>query len=127
MARKGTQGARGRGTGAATGEALRRRPLWWLTLSVLLLVLFGLQVRLWFGEGSLRHVMELRERVETLEQENAALRERNRLMAADVEELKAGLDKVEEIARRDLGMIRDGESFFMVLEPAGEGDDDASR
>ena len=109
---------------SSASAAIRRRPWRWLLLSVLVLMLTGLQARLWFGEGSLRHVMELREQVAELEQENAALRERNRLMAADVSELKEGLDKVEEIARRDLGMIRHGETFFMVLEP---GDEDSGQ
>ncbi|MGB2059122.1 MAG: septum formation initiator family protein [Alcanivorax sp.] len=37
-------------------------------------------------------------------------------MAADVRDLKRGTEAVEEIARKDLGMIRDGETFFLILE-----------
>jgi len=83
---------------------------------VLALVFLGLQARLWFGEGSLRHVAMLEKDVATLKRANAKLVERNRLMAADVNDLKQGTEAVEEIARKDLGMIRDGETFFLILE-----------
>jgi cell division protein FtsB len=97
-------------------------------LAVLTLVLLGLQARLWIGEGSLRHVATLEDRVAELEQENRVLRDRNALMAADVEDLKDGMDTIEEIARRDLGMIRDGETFFLLVEePTAEDDDAAAR
>lgn len=86
-------------------------------LAVLALSLLGLQIRLWFGEGSLRHVASLEREVDALNQQNAKLAERNRLLAADVRDLKEGTEAVEEIARKDLGMIRDGETFFQILEP----------
>lgn len=86
-------------------------------LAVLALSLLGLQIRLWFGEGSLRHVASLEKEVQALSEENAKLAERNRLLAADVRDLKEGSEAVEEIARKDLGMIRDGETFFQILEP----------
>ena len=85
-------------------------------LAVLLLMLLLLQGRLWFGEGSLRHVLTLEEDVATLEAENATLRARNELMAADVRDLKEGLDAVEEVARKDLGMVREGETFFIMVD-----------
>jgi len=85
-----------------------------LTLSVLLL---GLQYRLWVGEGSLADVVRLSDGIEVQVQENDRLRERNRILAAEVDGLKSGLDAVEERAREDLGMIKPGETFFMVVEP----------
>lgn len=93
-----------------------------ILVAILLLATLALQARLWFGEGSLRHVASLRKQVAELEAENAVLADRNRLMVADVEDLKSGLDKIEEIARRDLGMIREGETFYRVLD----GDRDTS-
>lgn len=92
-------------------------------LAVLALVLLALQARLWFGEGSLRHVASLKLQVEALTGENAELAERNRLLAADVRDLKEGIEAVEEIARKDLGMIRDGESFFLIVEPGDRASD----
>lgn len=85
-------------------------------LALLGLVLLGLQARLWLGEGSLRHVASLEDRVAVLEAKNGALEQRNDLLSADVADLKSGLDTVEEIARKDLGMIREGETFFLVVE-----------
>ena len=87
-----------------------------LLLTVLGIMLLGLQARLWFGEGSLRHVHSLEMQVDELQAENAVLRERNQLMDAEVRDLKQGLDAIEEIARKDLGMVREGETFFIVTE-----------
>ncbi|MDX1803309.1 MAG: septum formation initiator family protein [Alcanivorax sp.] len=87
-----------------------------VALAVLALLFVGLQARLWFGEGSLRHVAALKKEVAELKKKNAKLAERNRLMAADVKDLKNGTEAVEEIARKDLGMIRDGETFFLIME-----------
>ncbi|ARB45583.1 FtsB family cell division protein [Alloalcanivorax xenomutans] len=92
-------------------------------LAVLALLLVVLQARLWFGEGSLRHVATLKKEVQALSEQNQTLSERNRLMAADVRDLKEGSDAVEELARKDLGMIRDGETFFLILEPDTPRDD----
>lgn len=101
-------------------------PVGRMVLAVLALTLLVLQVRLWFGEGSLRHVAALKQQVETLTDDNAELAERNRLMAADVRDLKEGTEAVEEIARKDLGMIRDGETFFLIVEP-GDGASDSRQ
>ena len=79
-----------------------------VVLAVLALVLLALQARLWFGEGSLRHVASLERQVEVLNEKNAELAERNRLLAPDVRDLKEGTEAVEENARKDLGIIRDG-------------------
>ena len=95
-----------------------------VVLAVLALVLLALQARLWFGEGSLRHVASLERQVEVLNEKNAELAERNRLLGADVRDLKEGTEAVEEIARKDLGMIRDGESFFLIVEPQQDPDRD---
>ena len=86
-----------------------------IIVAVLALVLLGLQARLWLGEGSLQHMNRLESQVATLSATNAELSDRNRLMSADVRGLKEGQDAVEEIARKDLGMIREGETFYICL------------
>ena len=93
-----------------------------IVLTLLVLALHCMPVRIGMGEGSLRHVAALKQTVATKQSENQLLFERNRLMAADVDDLKSGLDAVEEIARRDLGMIRAGETFFLMIEDTGEAD-----
>jgi cell division protein FtsB len=84
-----------------------------LILAVLLLLL---QVRLWVSDGGYRAAWRLDEQVAAQEVENEALRERNRALAAEVSDLKTGLDAVQEIARSELGMIREGETLFQVVE-----------
>lgn len=87
----------------------------WL-LVILLVFLAGLQFRLWVGEGSLAHRAELNRQLGEQESENQALRERNALIATDVESLKTNLNAIEEKARADLGMIKQGETFYLVID-----------
>jgi cell division protein FtsB len=87
----------------------------WLII-ILVVLLAGLQWRLWVGEGSLAHRAELNRQLQQQESENQALRERNQLIATDVESLKANLDAIEEKARADLGMIKQGETFYLVID-----------
>lgn len=88
---------------------------WLLVILAALLVIF--QYRLWIGEGSLAQKVNLERRVERQRLENERFRERNRVLAVEVEDLKDGLESVEERARGDLGMIKQGETFYMVIEP----------
>lgn len=76
-----------------------------------------LQYRLWVGEGSFAEVHELRQATARQEQENQALRQRNRALEAEVRDLRTGLEAIEERARSELGMIKEGETFFQVVEP----------
>ena len=86
-------------------------------LIVILLVLLALlQYRLWVGDGSLAEVWRLNERIRTQEEENEALGKRNRLLEAEVRDLKEGLDAIEERARHELGMVKKGEVFYLVVE-----------
>ena len=83
----------------------------------LVLTLLVLQYRLWVGEGSLAELRQLESRVQAQSLENAELRERNDNLESEVVDLKEGLDAVEERARRELGMIREGETFYLLLDP----------
>jgi len=78
--------------------------------------LAGLQWRLWVGEGSLAHRAELNRQLQQQEDENQTLRQRNQQIATDVESLKNNLDAIEEKARADLGMIKQGETFYLVID-----------
>lgn len=83
----------------------------------LLVLLAFLQYRLWLGEGGMREVVRLRGEISAQLEENAQFRERNRTLAAEVQDLKKGTTAIEERARTDLGMIRQGETFYQVVEP----------
>jgi cell division protein FtsB len=83
---------------------------------LLLLMLVYLQYRLWFGDGSLQEVWELHREVEAQREENLQLRERNAALEAEVRDLQQGLDAIEEHAREDLGMVKEGETFYQLVE-----------
>ena len=85
-------------------------------LYTLLALLALLQVRLWVSDDGYRAAWRLADQVAVQQEENEALRERNRALAAEVGDLKTGLDAVEEIARSELGMIRAGETLFQVVD-----------
>ena len=86
---------------------------------LLLVVLLGwLQYRLWLGNGGQREVVALQGEVARQEAENARLRQRNDALAAEVQDLKSGEAAVEERARSELGMIRPGETFYRIVDPA---------
>lgn len=88
----------------------------WL-LVILSVLLLALQYRLWIAEGSWAHVARLDRSIAEQEQTNKRLRERNRQLATEVKALKHGLDSIEARAREDLGMIKEGETFYMMIEP----------
>jgi cell division protein FtsB len=86
-------------------------------LIVLLLGLIGfLQYRLWVGEGSLAEVHSLRQAITAQEEELERLAMRNRELQAEVDDLRTGVDALEERARVELGMIKPGEIFLQVIE-----------
>jgi len=84
-------------------------------LWVISLALFAvLQYRLWVGEGSLAHVTQLKQDIASQKSENEKLLERNRVLTAEVIELKQGLETIEERARHELGMVKEGETLFQL-------------
>jgi cell division protein FtsB len=86
-------------------------------LVVLILLLILLQYRLWLGEGSYASVYRLTREIETQTQTNKALNTRNRQLEAEINSLKEGDAATEERARTDLGMVKEGEGFFLITEP----------
>ena len=89
---------------------------WLLLTSVLFVLLVGLQQRLWLGDGSLEEVRDLERRTRAQQGENEGYVERNRALDAEVRDLKGGLDAIEERARRELGMTRKDETFYLLVE-----------
>ena len=88
---------------------------YWLFL-VLILLLAGLQYRLWVGDGSLAEISELKRQIAAQQGENRHLLERNRILEAEVLELKKGMETVEERARHELGMVKEGETRSQLAE-----------
>lgn len=84
---------------------------------LLLFLLVALQIRLWSHESGMAGIWRLNYEIAHQQQENAALRERNEGLEAEVADLKQGAAAVEERARAELGMIRKGETFFQTVDP----------
>jgi cell division protein FtsB len=87
-----------------------------LLVLVLVVLIALLQLKYWVGPGGVRDVEALRARVAAQEAENARLMERNEVLAAEVEDLRAGKAALEERARAELGLIKPGETFYRVIE-----------
>ncbi|MES9977739.1 MAG: cell division protein FtsB [Candidatus Thiodiazotropha sp. 6PLUC5] len=88
------------------------------TIFILVILLAFLQYRLWVGEGSLAEVNNLKDEIQTLQQEMVGLRKRNDALQAEVEDLRSGQDAIEERARSELVMIKEGEIFYQVVTPS---------
>ena len=84
-------------------------------LAILVVVVALLQVKMWFGEGGYRDVQRLAARVEEQARENDMLAQRNRELQAEVDDLRQGLQAIEERARSELGMVKDDEEFYQVI------------
>jgi cell division protein FtsB len=94
-----------------------------LIFALLLMVLLALQYRLWVGEGSLAEVSTLKRQLAAQREALSDLQERNATLQAEVDDLKQGVAAIEARARSELGLIREGETYFQLLEPedkAGE-------
>jgi cell division protein FtsB len=87
----------------------------WVAL-ILLLLLIGLQFKLWSNHGGMSEVNSLRVAVKKQGDENDKLTQRNQALAADVNDLKHGEQAVEARARGELGLIKPGETFYQVVD-----------
>jgi cell division protein FtsB len=87
----------------------------WLLLTLLVL-LVALQYRLWFAEGSLAEQHRLKRQIEEQQQINSELQARNAVLEREVLELQSGNKGVEQRAREQLGLVREGETFYEVIE-----------
>ena len=78
---------------------------------VLVAVLVLLQSQLWFSRGSLPSVQQMQRQIAQQKTANAAASTANALLDSEVQDLKEGLDMVEEKARSELGMVKQGEVY----------------
>ena len=90
----------------------------WVAL-ILVLLLIALQVKLWGGNGGVHEVETLRAAVKKQGDDNDRLTQRNQALGADVSDLKHGDQAVEARARAELGLIKQGETFYQVVEKPG--------
>ncbi len=88
-----------------------------LTLIFVILIAL-LQYPLWLGKGSWLRVWDLGRQVSAQQEKNDALKARNEMLDAEVRDLKSGRAAIEERARSELGMIKQDEVFFQVIDQA---------
>lgn len=85
-------------------------------IALLMMLLAGLQYRLWVGESSFAHVDGLSTQVETLSTSNQTKQRRNDVLKAEIIELKNGFDAVEEKARTEWGLVKADETFYLLVD-----------
>ena len=75
------------------------------------------QFPLWLGKGGWLRVWDLDRQVQAQKDQNAKVQKRNVALDAEVRDLKQGLEAVEERTRYELGMVKQDEVFFQIVEP----------
>ncbi|HGX92744.1 MAG TPA: cell division protein FtsB [Candidatus Tenderia sp.] len=87
---------------------------WIVTL--LIAILLVLQYKFWVGSGSMAEVSRLTHAIALQKQQNEVQRERNAALDAEVNDLKQGVEAIEERARSELGMVKKNETFFQIVD-----------
>ena len=84
---------------------------------VLLALVIWLQYKVWLQDGGIPEVLQLEQEIEQVQGEVKSLKERNASLDAEVKDLKKGFDAIEERARSEMGMLKEGEVYYQVIEP----------
>jgi cell division protein FtsB len=87
----------------------------WIVV-LLVVFFFGLQYRLWVGEGSWAHIVSLEKKISDQKDINERLVQRNKVLEIEILGLKNGKESVEERARLDLGLVKKGETFYLLVD-----------
>lgn len=82
----------------------------------LIVALLGLQCKLWLGDASVEQWLQLEKKLAAQEEDNKKLAARNRSIEADIAELKSGDQALEEQARFELGMVKEGETYYQFAD-----------
>jgi cell division protein FtsB len=83
---------------------------------VLIIALASVQYKLWYGEGSIHEWLTLKHKISAQIHENEVLESQNQALLADIQELKSADQALEEDARQNLGMIKNDETYFQIIE-----------
>ena len=92
-----------------------------ILLGLLGMLIVAIQMPLWVGKGGWLHAWEVDRQLEAQRGRNGQLEARNEALAAEVRDLKQGMEAVEERARHELGMVKGDELFYQFAEPAHAG------
>ena len=85
---------------------------------IIILIVFFLMIQfdIWFKDDGFYRMKELEQMIDSQVEENERLKLRNKQLEREIEELKSGTESIEEKARTDLGMIKEGEEFYLIVE-----------
>ena len=85
---------------------------------IIILIVFFLMIQfdIWLKDDGFYRVKELEQMIVSQVEENERLKLRNEQLEREIEELKSGTESIEEKARTDLGMIKEGEEFYLIVE-----------
>ena len=83
---------------------------------ILIALFLMIQFDIWVKDDGLIRVKELQLMIDSQSEENQRLKLRNKQLEREIEELKSGTESIEEKARTDLGMIKEGEEFYLIVE-----------
>lgn len=87
-----------------------------LLIVFLVVLIVLLQYRLWYGDGSFKQTKKYQLQLGQLQQQLDIKQQRNKALEAEVFDLRKGKEAIEEVARHDLGLIKQDETFFQVIE-----------
>ena len=85
---------------------------------IIVLITFFLMIQfdIWLKDDGFSRVKELEQMIDSQTEENQKLKLRNEQLEQEIEELKTGTESIEEKARTDFGMIKEGEEFYLIVE-----------
>ncbi len=76
-----------------------------------------LQYEFWFSDGGIKTVWDLKKSIVKQEKINANLDQKNQILVAEIKDLRSGNEAIEAHARNDLGMVKNGETFYQIVKP----------
>lgn len=85
-------------------------------VATLVVMVFYLQYSLWLSDHGAVRLWQMERTIEAQQRENKTLKERNQKLHAEVVDLKRGTEALEERARSELGMVKEGELFYQVID-----------
>jgi len=89
-----------------------------LMIAVPVFLLLTLQYRIWFDDSGIIATRSLQHSIAQLHQDNEVQQSENESLIEEVMDLRAGTSILEEKAREELGLVRKGETFILLVDPA---------
>ena len=84
---------------------------------LLVLLLLIMQVNIWLTKDGYSRIVEIKGLIQDQQKENNELASSNSQLKEEIKDLKDGYAAIEEKAREDIGMIKEGEEFYLITEP----------